>query len=456
MVVFRESQKQALRRFEYAGRDCSKVYEYVLSPLAAYLVTWLPTWLAPNTITAIGLLAAVVAYAAGHYYSPALSSCDEVPRWVFLLSAWSLLFYQTLDNMDGKQARRTGSSSALGLLFDHGCDALNTFFSGFHFAVTICSGTGPRLLLLIMAIPALPFYTGTWEEYHTGALILPVINGPTEGILIAAGCNVVSYMYGPDWWRSPLPDELVKSSWYQLGPNRIDLFEAFGYTTITLTAIKQVVAVLWTRYRCTGSVSVLWSALLDLVPLGWIGGWAAKYMLSDAGRNLLVAHPRAMAALLSTLFVEAVVGLMLAHVTKARFNPYRLIAAPLPLFYVGQKIGVSDDMQAYFLLGYLATAILYLGWYLTTAVMECRYALDVDCFSIRRQVERNQQNASKRKSPGTTPRRRARHEAGRGEENGHQEAASEENEVLTPGRRSARQRRRPKEFIPGTPNVAGL
>ena len=28
--------------------------------------------------------------------------------------------YQTLDNMDGKQARRTGTSSPLGLLMDHG------------------------------------------------------------------------------------------------------------------------------------------------------------------------------------------------------------------------------------------------------------------------------------------------------------------------------------------------
>jgi len=31
------------------------------------------------------------------------------------------------DNLDGKQARRTNTSSPLGLLFDHGCDALVTF-----------------------------------------------------------------------------------------------------------------------------------------------------------------------------------------------------------------------------------------------------------------------------------------------------------------------------------------
>jgi ethanolaminephosphotransferase len=37
------------------------------------------------------------------------------------LSGTCILMYQLLDNMDGKQARRTGTSSALGTLFDHGC-----------------------------------------------------------------------------------------------------------------------------------------------------------------------------------------------------------------------------------------------------------------------------------------------------------------------------------------------
>lgn len=32
---------------------------------------------------------------------------------------------QTLDALDGKQARRTGSSSSFGELFDHGCDAVS-------------------------------------------------------------------------------------------------------------------------------------------------------------------------------------------------------------------------------------------------------------------------------------------------------------------------------------------
>jgi phosphatidylglycerophosphate synthase len=44
---------------------------------------------------------------------------------VYALSASSVVLYTWLDCLDGKQARRTGTSSPLGQLFDHGCDALS-------------------------------------------------------------------------------------------------------------------------------------------------------------------------------------------------------------------------------------------------------------------------------------------------------------------------------------------
>ena len=43
--------------------------------------------------------------------------------------AGSLFVYQTMDAIDGKQARRTGTGSPLGELFDHGLDCIaNAFF----------------------------------------------------------------------------------------------------------------------------------------------------------------------------------------------------------------------------------------------------------------------------------------------------------------------------------------
>lgn len=40
-----------------------------------------------------------------------------------MLCGLSVIAYANLDCIDGKQARRTKSSSPLGQLFDHGCDA---------------------------------------------------------------------------------------------------------------------------------------------------------------------------------------------------------------------------------------------------------------------------------------------------------------------------------------------
>ena len=50
----------------------------------------------------------------------------QAPLWAYLLCAVGLFVYQSLDAIDGKQARRTNSSSPLGELFDHGCDSLST------------------------------------------------------------------------------------------------------------------------------------------------------------------------------------------------------------------------------------------------------------------------------------------------------------------------------------------
>lgn len=45
---------------------------------------------------------------------------------MYFLTGFGLFLYQTLDAIDGKQARRTGSSTPLGELFDHGCDSVST------------------------------------------------------------------------------------------------------------------------------------------------------------------------------------------------------------------------------------------------------------------------------------------------------------------------------------------
>jgi phosphatidylglycerophosphate synthase len=110
--------------------------------------------------------------------------------------------YQTLDNMDGKQARRTGTSSALGFLFDHGCDALNSFVSSVH--VAACLGLGWDYGIIILFNTFLPFFMQSWEHYFVGEFILPVVNGPSEGILVCVGMLICSATFGSTWWQIPV------------------------------------------------------------------------------------------------------------------------------------------------------------------------------------------------------------------------------------------------------------
>lgn len=201
-MVLTAREKDCVRSYQYHGGDSSYIYKFILSPFAQGLVDFcVPSFIAPNVITLSGLVISAVAMTLTLVYNPQLS-CD-CPRWLHLFTGICIFCYQTLDNMDGKQARKTGSSSSLGLLFDHGCDAINAGVTAIPMASVL--GTGWTIGLFFSLWSAfVPFYFQTWEEYYAGSMVLPLINGPTEGLLIAVGICLTSYHKSSAWWHVPL------------------------------------------------------------------------------------------------------------------------------------------------------------------------------------------------------------------------------------------------------------
>jgi len=112
--------QKALKEYKYSGSDLSLTYKYVLSPLAQFCVDkFTPVTMAPNTITFLGLLGMFCSYCVMWWYCPGIEEAvvvdgetttdnSSIPRWIFLFNCLMMLFYQTMDNMDGKQARKTG------------------------------------------------------------------------------------------------------------------------------------------------------------------------------------------------------------------------------------------------------------------------------------------------------------------------------------------------------------
>ena len=119
--------------YKYAGGDSGLVYIYFYNPVSKWLVDRIPESIAPNLITLIGFMFTLGPFLCAFiFYGTRFESEEPVyeamPSIFFYLSAFAYLAYRMLDEMDGKQARRTGNSSPLGLIFDHGCDAFSIGF----------------------------------------------------------------------------------------------------------------------------------------------------------------------------------------------------------------------------------------------------------------------------------------------------------------------------------------
>ena len=72
--------------------------------------------------------------------------------------------------MDGKQARRTGSSSPLGELFDHGCDAISMVVVITGAAVTLKLGQLPHWMVTVSVGASVMFYLTHWRAYVSGVV----------------------------------------------------------------------------------------------------------------------------------------------------------------------------------------------------------------------------------------------------------------------------------------------
>lgn len=137
------------------------------NPIWNWLVEhFCPLWLAPNLITLTGLMFIVASHVLLAVYAPELEG-THAPKWVHWFAGLSLIAYVNLDCMDGKQARRTQTSSPLGQLFDHGCDALSVGLIIVNVATSANLQLSPQMVLM-MAGPLGVWILAQWEEYHTG------------------------------------------------------------------------------------------------------------------------------------------------------------------------------------------------------------------------------------------------------------------------------------------------
>lgn len=199
----------SILNFQYRASNTSYVYKYITSPLSESIVNMIPKYIAPNLITLIAFILILILNSLILFYS-STNGTENLPNSIIVLCGLLYLSYHILDCCDGKQARRLKKGSPLGYFMDHNLDSFTTvlllissmsifrFTNNFHRLIVYSSGT-------------IPFFLATIEEYHTGIMNLPSINGVDEGAFIGAGFFIFTGIVGGEFWERKVI--LNKETW---------------------------------------------------------------------------------------------------------------------------------------------------------------------------------------------------------------------------------------------------
>jgi len=134
-----------------------------------------------------------------------------LPAALPFVHALTYFLYRMLDEMDGKQARRTGNSSPLGMLFDHGCDCIAVGLQNIMLQKTCCTGENAISLVSLIS-NYMCFHLATLEEYYLGTLKLPIFNGVSDGSLAIISMLIVTGCVGNTWWA----EEVCDGTWLRI------------------------------------------------------------------------------------------------------------------------------------------------------------------------------------------------------------------------------------------------
>eukprot|EP01103_Thecamoeba_quadrilineata_P003328 TRINITY_DN13119_c0_g1_i1.p1 TRINITY_DN13119_c0_g1~~TRINITY_DN13119_c0_g1_i1.p1 ORF type:complete len:378 (+),score=36.97 TRINITY_DN13119_c0_g1_i1:47-1180(+) len=364
---------QGLRNYVYKSKDHSITNRFILGPIWDQAIHLFPMWLAPNLITLFGLALNLFSYLLVLIFNPSLD--EACPRWVYLVIPVSFLIYQSLDNLDGRQARRTKSSSPLGELFDHGCDAITVSISGITLLSTLRLGPYWTSFMLVWNGAMLPFYLGTLEEYHTGALILRQINGPIEGIILVSFFHLLCFFLGPDFWLLSVSDVFG-----------IPLALPLNKLLIYLSPLPVVPTIFFNLYYIVQKVKEQNGDWVDvfknMTPFLTLSGFGIAWLISS--QELLAEHPHVFFNVIGILFALTCSKLIFSCLCHYKYQWYNLYLVPLIIGSLHSLLSLNLFNEKYFLIAYLIGLLICHFHFSYFVIVEFSEALNIRPFTVKK------------------------------------------------------------------------
>jgi len=340
--------------YKYSCKDTSPLSNYVMHPFWNQTVKLCPRWVAPNLLTLVGFMCCVGHFLLLTVYDydfkagtspPDISKLEgvpggtPVPGYIWFGVAVLLFLSHTLDGIDGKQARRTGSSTPLGELFDHGLDSWATIFitgslySVFGRNLDLYSISEFRMFCILWNV-YFCFLISHWEKYNTGILYLPwgydfsMVGSFILYLATAAGGH---YM-----WKVKMPGDSYPGPW-------LEAIVYFGNVGVTLpTALLNI----YISYKeGTGKNRPFLEAMRPLVSTSLAMSFCFLWILRSPN-NILDMDPRCVYYLTGTLFANICCKLIISQMSNTRCELLSVILYPLGIVcLVGAFANLSPSQE---------------------------------------------------------------------------------------------------------------
>jgi len=369
-------------QYKYSAKDTSPLSKYVMHPFWNSVIKICPMWVAPNLLTFVGFLFTfanwvILAYYDYYYYASSMITPEyqPIPRWIWLVCAINHFLAHTLDGIDGKQARRTNSSTPLGELFDHGLDSWTSLFIPtvlYSVFGRVEHTISPIRLYFCLLNLLFTFLSSHWEKYNTGILFLP------WGYDVSQLCTLIIYLItfgaGFEFWKFTLPGGITAGA----------LFELLMWGGSLLTSLPVSLWNIYTAYRDgTGKNRTLWEANRPLVsPLLFFTLTTIWVLASPT--DILNRDPRCFTFLVGTVFSNICCQLIIAQMSSTRCELLNWLIFPSAAV-IAIAISLPTHLQVELPLLYALTVFVTLAHirYGVCVVRQlCRH-LNVWCFRLK-------------------------------------------------------------------------
>lgn len=176
-----------MREYSYRSHDFSLLTPRFKKWIVAPLLNFVPWALPANIITLISNLFVYLGFFIALYF--------DGPVFRLMIAA-CLLIYLVGDHLDGMQAKKTGTGSALGEFIDHYLDAFNNGIILFT-AFLVFNISDPVLVVLTLSASYLAHTSVFYEQFKTGWLTFEKL-GSLEAVLLTSlliGISCVNPLY---------------------------------------------------------------------------------------------------------------------------------------------------------------------------------------------------------------------------------------------------------------------